>query len=290
MKILNHYRLKFVLSTMITALAAFSSCIDEGSDEIAGKGDSIFRFQVDDNFKLVAFDAVLQTRTIVSINRDAVSTSDLSKTASVGFAMDQAILDAYNTEHETEFEILPEESYELVGVSGSSFDFASGEFVKEIDLKLDPSKVDLSKQYALPFVLKDPSGEYKVSDGSGYAVIQIIIKNQYDGTYTEVGTLIREGVAPDALDTEVDLNTRGANTCVAIAGFPVFGNPGITYLLTVNPDNSVTISADPAGSVSIYAIDPPPTYDPATKTFVLNYEYLNASNLKRTFHTTLVRK
>lgn len=299
MKMFKSYkdRLSFISKVMLLAgFASLTSCIDEGKDEIKGKGESLIRLGVEDNFALVAFDAVKQTRTIVTINRDAVSASDLSKSMSVEFEISQSALDTYNEENEAEFELLDPEAYELVGITGSSFTFASGEFQKEINLELDPATLDLSKQYAIPLILKNPSNGYSVSSANGFAIVQIIVKNDYDGDYIESGSLVREGNAPDELDAEIPLSTRGATTCVAQAGSSVFGNPGITYLITVNEDNSVTISANPAASVSIYPIgpedsgNPENSYNPETKTFYLNYEYKNASGLKRTFHTQLVRK
>lgn len=115
----------------------------------------------------------------------------------------------------------------------------------------------------------------------------------YEGNYAETGTLVREGNPANNLDAVVYLNTIDANTVEAQAGSSVFGNPIILYYIRINADNSVTILSSPTGvanGITIYPIAPASSYNPGTKTLTLNYEYVNASNLKRTFHTTLTRQ
>ena len=300
MKIMNSYKIKSATLSILAALLALTSCLEKGSDEIAGIGTSRFRFRVTDHFAQVVFESEPQTKTIVSINRDAISVADLASTTSVEFEMNQAVLDEFNEKRQEEaeeaeedfepFELLPATAYEIVGVTGAKFEFAAGEFEKRIAMTLDPGVLDLSKKYALPFVLKNPSGNYGIGISGSYAIIEILVKNQYDGIYEESGTLEIPDTAPIALSADVELSTTGAASCVTVAGSSYFGNPNILYSMTVNPDNSVTIASVPGAAVAIYPIDPPASYDPDTETFTLHYEYLNSSGIKRSFHTQLVKK
>jgi len=141
--------------------------------------------------------------------------------------------------------------------------------------------------------------KYKVTaaDGKTSRTWVIMVKplpeiNQYEGFYQESGTLVRVGNPADNLDAEVYLQTVDTNTCKAQAAKSVFNNPGITYFIKVNTDNSVTILPDPNAVVAIYPQDgtgglpnKPSSYDPATKTFDLHYHYRNGARL---FDTKLV--
>lgn len=286
-----------VIITIGISLISFS-CNYEESDALSGKGENIFRAAVEDNYALAVFSGAVETRAVISINRDVVSAKELNQNATIDFELNVDSLDHFNEVNGTEFVMLEPSAYTFVDITGNALRFAAGEFIKDLQIELDPSKLDLSQSYALPIVLKNPQSGYKVSAGSGYAIVQIIVKNQYDAKYHETGTLVREGNPVDGLDTYIDLSTAGAATVNAIAGFSIFGNPGLTYLITVNSDNSVTIDADPSAAVEIYPIaangaagsdGKENSYDPATKTFYLNYEYVNGSGLKRTFHTKLIR-
>jgi hypothetical protein len=115
----------------------------------------------------------------------------------------------------------------------------------------------------------------------------------YEGNYTESGTLVREGTAPDQLTDLFFLNTINSTTLEAQAGISIFNNPVILYYIKVNTDNSVTIMSSPTGvsnGITIYPIAPNSSYNPSNKTFTLNYEYVNGAGLKRTFHTTLTKQ
>ena len=168
----------FVLGTFLTA-----SCIEEGTDEIAGKGQKRFRVPIGE-FNLVAFDAVVQTRPVLEIYRDVTAQSDLKQAATVDFELSQTLLDDYNLEHGTAFVLLPDANYDFVGVTGTTISFPADEFSTSVDISLNPAGLDFSKQYALPFLFKNPSSGYSVSKTSEGVVIQVTVKNAFDGKYT----------------------------------------------------------------------------------------------------------
>ncbi|MGV8827726.1 MAG: DUF5018-related domain-containing protein [Breznakibacter sp.] len=113
-----------------------------------------------------------------------------------------------------------------------------------------------------------------------------IISN-YEGMYKETGTLVRGSNAPELLDATIFLETVNANTLRAQAGSSIFNNPAILYQIQINSDNSVTIKSDPNSSVAITAQQGvASSYNPATKTFDLHYEYTTSA--LRKFDTKLV--
>ncbi len=105
--------------------------------------------------------------------------------------------------------------------------------------------------------------------------------------YKETGTLVRGSNAPELLDATIFLETVNANTLRAQAGSSIFNNPAILYQIQINSDNSVTIKSDPNSSVAITAQQGvASSYNPATKTFDLHYEYTTSA--LRKFDTKLV--
>jgi len=119
--------------------------------------------------------------------------------------------------------------------------------------------------------------------------------NQWEGIYEESGTLnhATAGLQTCPPGFETELLTTGPNTVKATAGYWYFENTGITYFITVNSDNSVTISADPAAVVAIQQeTTPASTYDPVTRTFHLYYYYYSGGDAAnwRKFETVLTYK
>lgn len=88
----------FMMSTVLIA----TSCIEEDSDAISGKGSGKVRFSASiekkygQNYALTAIDATPGKKTIFTINRDAISSSDLNTSVTVGIAIDEAAIDEYN--------------------------------------------------------------------------------------------------------------------------------------------------------------------------------------------------
>jgi hypothetical protein len=299
---------------LIALIISVVSCNPTGKDELLGKGPNSLRFSnlqdPANNFNLVSFDAVKETKTIVTINRDANSPSALQASASVDFAIDPTVIATYNTANSTNFVLLPAAAYSLVGVSGSTFNFAAGEFIKEIQLALDPSSLDLSQSYAIPVVLKNASSGYTLSSAST-ALIQIIIKNQYDGIYASTGTRYNfssnasytgwnsPATAPGGAGTtgtiapwsfSATMSTRGATTVNCHVGNDPSGFG--FFNVTVNSDNTVTVvSTNETGVANLVPLtntNYTSTYNPSTKTFELYYQYTNTSGTFRILHDILV--
>lgn len=122
------------------------------------------------------------------------------------------------------------------------------------------------------------------------SIAPLPLVNQWEGVYLQTDTLWHssngEQVAPS--DYQQALLTVDANTLKATGAFWYFNNTGITYLIKINPDNSVTITADPGAVVAIQQ-DPmkPSVYDPVNKRFDLYYFYNSGGNPAnwRKFHT-----
>lgn len=172
---------------MIKALLAViilpTSCIEDPESAVEGVGQNRFRVPAG-NFSLIAFNAAQETRPIIEIFRDVNSNSALNQPASFTMTLSASALEAYNDEHDTDFELLPTANYSLQGIEGTTVNFGAGEFSKMISLSLNPTGLDFSKQYALAYTLSNPSNDYGISATQGDVIVtQITVKNDFDGNY-----------------------------------------------------------------------------------------------------------
>jgi hypothetical protein len=289
-----------------------SSCVYDESEHIMKGGINLVRFLgIEDKFILVSITPEPQELALVAVKRDPISSGELSKAASVDVVLDAAVLDQYNVDNGTDFTLLDPASYTFVG-SSTSISFAAGEDVKDIAVNIDPSFLDLSLSYAIAFVIKNPSSDYTLGVGYDTAVVQVIIKNQYDGVYHSIGTRYNYGSigayggwdVPNSLplgaytpfpwEFDTPMSTRGAATVNVHIGN---SNGGLGYAnVTVNEDNTVTIESTSETGVGLFkalegADSPQSYYDPETQTFHLWYQWTNGggTGTHRVCYAELVR-
>ena len=213
---------------------------------------------------------------VLEVRRDVKFESELNKTQVVKVSANNAAITAYNTAHGTTY--IPFSGY-TVG-SETPFDgtnytvtFNPGEFVIYIKFKLDPSTLDLSKKYAAAFKISEASGA-QISASKDKALIEIAVKNEFDATYHASGVFHHPTAGDRAIDEDKYLATVGPRSVRANLGD--LGGAGYQMILTVNPDNSVTITK--AGvTPNIDQSWGRNYYDPATKSFHLHYSYNTAA-------------
>jgi hypothetical protein len=121
------------------------------------------------------------------------------------------------------------------------------------------------------------------------------VVNQWEGMYVESGTLnhATAGIQNCPANYTQQLLTASANSLKATAGYWYFSSPGLTYLITINANNTVSINADPAATESIQQdMTQTSTYDPVGKKFDLYYYYNSGGNAAnwRKFHTMFTLK
>jgi hypothetical protein len=142
--------------------------------------------------------------------------------------------------------------------------------VFSVKVKL-PKTLDFSKEYVIPVGISDASG-VKISSNLGFMNIFVGgTPNKYEGAYASTGYFTHPS-SPRAIGRDKTLKT--VDKATSETEFADLGGAA-TMLLKVNKDNSVTITpqgsaatlAGPFEQVSVNK------YDPATKTFTLNYQY-----------------
>lgn len=238
-------------------LGFLASCIEEAED-ISGVGKNRFRLNASGGNYSAVYDAPSgENLELIQVWRDVTSESELAKSATVEFELDTAIISEYNAANGTEILPMPEGSYQLVSTSVS---FSAGEFNKPIVINLNAGDLDLSKSYALGLRLKNPSGGTELSSNSE-SVIQIVIKNKYDGVYSATGNMVDtfNPALTGYYPLTWELVTSGANQVIVFdneyLGFPghiISAGGGLSYYGTFGLVVTFDLETDKITSVENY--------------------------------------
>ncbi|UOE49674.1 DUF1735 domain-containing protein [Mucilaginibacter sp. SMC90] len=192
-------------------------------------------------------------------------------------AIDPKILDDYNDIEGTDLEVLPAQNYTI---SDLKVNIASGTQVAYLPINfVNTLALDATKSYALPIKIASAPGA-EISGNYGSVIVLITIKNKYDGNYLGSGSIAFPPPTAGRSWTNLKkaLKTIDANTVKADAAD--LGSSKFYMRLTVNADNSVTVTADPTSANTTIQNNPTngaSTYNPTTKTFTLHYKYVGAS-------------
>jgi len=285
---------KYIVTLFLGSILVLSSCLeDTGYLDIFNKQGAVgvASFGQSDHERVVRtveVDVVPQPIS-VSINI-ARAPGDVTVT----LAIDPTALDKYNAKQLeldptfVAYSLLPDSTYSIpsltVTVPASTLD---GQFV----FNVNSSKIDLAEQYMLPLVMTSSSAGTIVASNLNTALVAIAVKNVYDGIYEIVGGSITRNSAagPDLVlggnynpGLEIPLATLSANQ---VSFAPLWkegsGIGGIdnTYLTINTTTNGVTVL-----SKNNATLKNTPTltnsYDPATKTFTLNFDWGGAPNTR----------
>jgi hypothetical protein len=293
--------IKYFLLSMVSAVL-LSACIKNDVKELGNAGSTFIKFLESPDNKIF-FEPFSNVRDVnlVSLRRDVNSENELNKPATVNLRLDTGALRAYNAAHPSDtYELLPDSLFTLLG-SGITktgnltyqVQFNPGEFSKEFMIGLNGAKWDLSKKYAMPFLIDNPGG-LKISADRGATLTFISIKNQWDGIYSIEDGLVTRYTAPgspanDALsgsivgNPDLALATAGPTT-LEITGlqWAVGNNSGVGGI------NNLRLTVDPnTNLVTMFSLGNPTLanwegkenrYDPATKTFYLNFRWNPTAN------------
>ena len=232
---------------------------------------------------------------IADVRKDPASETDANTATTVTLTNTQALLDSVNAANGTNYVLLPTAAYTITAPSGVTvngttwtLNLAAGELAREIFINLNKSQLDFSKSYA--FGLKVTSSSVgSPSLGSGVYIINIIVKNKYDGkyelTFKNYHPTANSGYTGGVL--EMEMHTTGStsvkiywpdegyyNPAILNGALSAFGAQEPNY--TVNETtNAVTVQNSYPGAVTFYtmAAGYNSVYIPATKTFDVKWGY-----------------
>ncbi len=193
-KIFNYLLIAFLASTTLVA------CVKQEVAPLGDKGEQLLRIQEATENKIFSEPySGEKVISLFSLIRSSANTAQAAKTANFKItAGTLADVTAYNTEHDSDYELLPDSLYTVAGAitrSGSVFTvpFAAGDFTQEFKINLNGSKWNLSKKYAMKFTITDSAG-VNLNEGGKEVMVLIAIANRWDGiyevtegTFTDVG-------------------------------------------------------------------------------------------------------
>ena len=207
----------------------------------------------------------------------------------VTLELDNSIITAYNAQNGSKYQPLQTANYT---VSTYEITIPKGQKIGNLNIKFFPEKFDFKESYALGLKIKSVS-EGTISGNFGAIVLGVVPKNLYDGVYTVEKGLVQRytGGALNIGDPlngslagnpKVTLKSIDGNTVEITNMRWAGGTSGIAGIdnlrATINPaTNEVTMFAlgaptlrNIAGKVN--------KYDPATKTFTLNFDWAQTTN------------
>ena len=225
-----------------------------------------------------------------SFNVNLSGPQTLGQDVTVNLAVDPALLAKYNADNKTAYTLLPATFYQFTTTAttikaGQRLAPVALTFSSGADKIPDPVAYN-EANYALPVRITGASNNVGVSSNYGYKLILLKLKNQYDGTYAATGTFIHPVNGARNINLEKALQTIDLRT--VLTDFADLGGSSWQMLLTVNADNTVKLT--PTGSASKATTQVGINkYDPATRTYTLNYKYPGGGG-DRVISETLTRK
>lgn len=220
--------------------------------------------------------------------------NDNDKDISLTLAVDQTALDAYNKQmvdelHGGTYTMMPSDYFTF---TTTSVTIPKGQRKVDISITVHPNKFDLTKTFALPIRIVSASTGI-LSAHYSVAILAVVVKNKYDGVYSILGGSITRNSAsgPDPVlggtyvaGLTITLATVNGNTNAFPDVPPLWkdgsGVGGIAGTkLTINEStNGVTVTSGNATLKNTPATIN--SYDPATKTFTLNFDWGAAPNTR----------
>lgn len=293
-----------------------TSCIENTYEDPANKGADIVKI-LDESEKAIFFSPFLDIKEVdlFDLRRDPSSNAYLNSSSTVTMVLDTNLVNQYNADNGTKFDKLPDSLFTFkedatITKSGNTFTFNFGakDFAKNLTIKLNGSKWNLSKKYAIGFKVTD-AGTAKLLADKAQIVVTISVKNKYDGKYEVTGTMVdvvNGGLTHinDALaaggdpNWVMELRTVSANQCIIYdplvwnnffipitsggTGVSGYGSFAPIFTFDLNTDqiiNCVNYYGQPAGNTRSGRLDPSGInqYYAATKTVRIKYNMTQSS-------------
>lgn len=189
------------------------------------------------------------------------------------------------------YSTLPPGAYSIL-----SFDYTLTPTVRKfpVRIRVNPSAL-VGGSYAIGLVIQQVS-EGEISQNAKEIVVEVKVKNDYEGEYHATGlrllyagSTIASGIASQFdIDDDKYLYTIDQNT-VETDVADLIGSGWM--FLEVDPTTfNVTVKPSTISPTFLLSNNGPCTYNPATRTFTLNYKYFNAAGNLRTITETIVGK
>lgn len=211
--------------------------------------------------------------------------SDMSGSVQVKIAENKALVTTAG------YSVLPSSAYSITNLD---YTFTPENRKTSVRIKINPSAV-VGGSYAIGLsIMQVSNGE--ISELGKDILIEVKVKNDYEGEYHATGlrilyngSTVGSGISAQAeIDDDKYLYTIDQNT-VETDVAELIGQGWM--FLEVDPVTfNVTVMPSAFSPTFLLSNNGPCTYDPATRTFNLNYKYFNAAGNLRTITETIVAK
>lgn len=301
MKVFKINKIQFVIAALLAVtLGTFSSCLKDDYERY-DQGSAVVGFQYTGNSAQPFTAAILGTPQDSFPVEVALSVASLTLNSpvSVTIALDQAALDAYNADsttdtYPTQYAMLEASKYTIP--DGGKITINPGQQIVNFTVKFAGDQIDFTQDLAVAFKIVGADGA-TIATNLNTAIVRIKLRSIYEGTYDEDGTLTRYvGAVLDPSKFVDEFPISGSWNYTTVTANSVEGQiviPGFaaTYTqLTVDPATNIVTIGPSAISPSAAMKNQAGTtsmYDPATKTFDLHGQFLNAAGNLRTFDYTM---
>jgi hypothetical protein len=192
----------------------------------------------------------------------------------VTVAIDNASIIKYNTAADDEvYTPAPNTFY---SVPSTQVTIKKGEKTADFIINTKPKQMDYDHDYVIPVTIKSATGT-GVSGNFGTALLHIVPKNAYEGDYTATGIFTHPTAGPRDIDRHKYVSTTGKYSVRVEAG-DIVTEVG----LVIDPvTNNITFTGGVSPSQPFVPIPGESSYyDPATKTFHLNYQYTGTGGFR----------
>jgi hypothetical protein len=204
---------------------------------------------------------------LVNIATDQPPTEDITVT----IAVSEEAMTRYNQAKGTDYQLYP-----YIDIVDKSLVIKAGTRNAYCHVKVwNAQLLNACDNFMAPIVIQSATGGVIPADplNMGARLMGLPISNPYEGSYQVTGVFIHPTAGSRDINEVKTLSTVNCNTVTTTVG----DLGGYELNIKVNPDNSVTITGGLSDSQPLIQDNTLPNfYDPATKTFVLNYYYVGS--------------
>lgn len=275
----------FKIISFLAVVLFISSCLkdDIGEDWTSTLKGKMYAEVWNAGFQALALQPVATPVTfkfLVNIASDVPPTQNITVTLGVN----ADVIARYNTAKGTDYKLFP-----YIEILTPTVTIEAGTRNAYASVKVwNAQLLNACDNFMAPISITDATGGVIVADAlnQGSRLMALPISNPFAGTYKVTGTFVHPTAGTRVIDEEKVLSTVNCSTVETSIGD--LGGAG--FIIKINTDNSITIGGELSASQPLLPMTGEPNvYDPATKTFTLNYYYVGSGG-NREIHEVYVRQ
>jgi hypothetical protein len=220
----KNYSMKYKIINSIAIVAVittfFTACIKDEVKRVGDGGKTFLKFlEAPENVLYFSPFSNIDTIDLFSARKDANSNASLNAVTTAKLTSMPQLIDSFNNDNGTDFELLPDSMYTLLNSSftktatGYNVTFADGKFANDFHIALNGAKWNVVHTYALAFSLST-TDNVALNGDQDTIMVFLSVKNKYDGKYTVTGSMIdaANGGLTGDYPWSVEFHTSGPNT------------------------------------------------------------------------------